>query len=140
MGPFCDGWTEADVEAVIARGDPLELLYVPIVVGMGAADCERGWAEGICYRLAEHSHFNVRGNAVLGLGHIARTCRELNLENALPFISRALGDASEYVRDHASNAACDLDMYMDVVVPGYDTANTESLYEAIDEVRRKNAS
>jgi len=34
MGPFFDGWTEADVDVILARGNPEELLYVPIVVGM----------------------------------------------------------------------------------------------------------
>jgi hypothetical protein len=34
MGPFREGWTVADVEAVVARGDPSVLLYVPLVVSM----------------------------------------------------------------------------------------------------------
>jgi hypothetical protein len=34
MGPFSEGWTDADVEAVVARSNPDELLYVPIVVGI----------------------------------------------------------------------------------------------------------
>ena len=29
MGPFKDGWTESDVEAVIERGDAEDLGYVP---------------------------------------------------------------------------------------------------------------
>jgi hypothetical protein len=73
MGPFDAGWTEEDVDAVLRRNDPDELLYVPIVVGMNAASREPGWAEEICLALAQHPHFNVRGNAILGMGHIART-------------------------------------------------------------------
>ena len=75
MGPFKSGWDERDVEAVVARGEPMELLYVPIAVGMNADAFEKGWAEEQCLSLAEHPHFNVRGNALLGLGHIARVCR-----------------------------------------------------------------
>ena len=138
MGPFSDGWTEADVEAVVARGDPSELLYVPIVVGMNAADCRREWAEAICFNLAEHPDFNVRGNAVLGLGHIARTCRELNLAQAVPLISRALFDPHEYVRSHADGAACDLHLYLGVIVNGYDTAHTEEFLDVIEKVRKQN--
>jgi len=131
MGPFGDGWTEADVEAVIARGSPDELLYVPIVVGMNAPDCDRTWVESICFKLAEHPHFNVRANAILGLGHIARTCGDLNLDRAIPLISRALSDEHEDVRAHANNAACDLQMYLGVLVPGYDGEQTENLLNAI---------
>lgn len=50
MGPFRDGWTDADVVRVIARGDPAELLYVPIVVSMDPTG--RVWAEQVCLRLA----------------------------------------------------------------------------------------
>jgi len=32
--PFRDGWLQSDVEAVIVRDNPRELLYVPIVVSM----------------------------------------------------------------------------------------------------------
>jgi len=117
MGPFADGWTEAGVEVVLARGEPSELLFVPIVVGMSADQCEREWAEGICFQLARHPNFNVRGNAILGLGHIARTCRALNTEAALPLISQALADPHAYVRGHAVEAASDLLVYLNVRVP-----------------------
>lgn len=137
MGPFSDGWVEADVEAVIARGDPAELLYVPIVVGMNAADCERGWAEQICVSLATHEDFTVRGNAILGFGHIARTCRALNTAQIVPIIANALDDAHEYVRGHANNAAMDLHLYLGEIVPGYDLGKTEEMIDAIEEVRRK---
>ena len=54
MGPFHDGWTTDDVEAVMARGEPHELLYAPIVASLNAADCPPGWAESLCVRLAAH--------------------------------------------------------------------------------------
>lgn len=120
MGPFASGWTEADVEAVVARGDPEELLYVPIVVGMNAHDCDRKWAEEICLALADHPHFNVRGNAILGFGHIARTRRALNTAAVVPVIAAALQDDHDIVRGHAASAAEDLDTYLGVVVPGTD--------------------
>jgi len=114
MGPFEAGWTERDVEAALERADPQELLYVPIVVGMNAAGCRPGWAEAICLRLATHPHFNVRGNAVLGLGHIARTCRALDTKAAVPVITAALQDEDEFVRGHAVSAAEDLDTYLGI--------------------------
>lgn len=54
MGPFQDGWTEQDVAAVIARGVPDELLYVPIVISMDPPDFE--WSQAICISLASHWH------------------------------------------------------------------------------------
>ncbi|WP_143707501.1 HEAT repeat domain-containing protein [Uliginosibacterium sp. TH139] len=116
MGPFSQGWTEADVEAVIAKGNPLELIYVPIVVGMNAADCDRGWAENICCSLASHESFNVRGNAVLGLAHIARTCRSIDSERAVPIVKAAFEDESEFVRGHAIAAAEDFETYLGIIV------------------------
>src|SRR5437870_596202 len=106
MGPFADGWTETDVEAVLARGDPAELLYVPIVVPLDPPDC--AWAEGICVRLSSHAHHNVRGNAILGFGHLARTCGRLTESVVRPIIQAALRDEHPYVRSQARNAADDV--------------------------------
>lgn len=122
MGPFRDGWTEQDVDAVIARGLPEELLYVPIVISMDPPDC--AWSERICLALAAHEHFNVRGNAILGFGHLARTCGHLNLAAVIPVISAALGDSHEYVRGHADAAAADLLHYLGVQVPGHASAGS----------------
>ncbi len=121
MGPFSEGWTEADVEAVVARGDPAELLYVPIVVGMNAASVNREWAERVCIALASHERFEVRGNAVLAFGHIARTCRALDTDRVVPIVSRALADPHEYVRGHADDAASDIRFFLGVTVPGHGT-------------------
>ncbi len=114
MGPFATGWTERDIEAALDRADPQELLYVPIVVGMNAADCQPGWAEEICLRLAVHPNFNVRGNAILGLGHIARTCRVLDTKASVPVINAALQDEDEFVRGHAVSAAEDLSVCLGI--------------------------
>jgi hypothetical protein len=137
MGPFTSEWTEADVEAVIARGEPSELLYVPILVGMNADASDFQWAQDICFKLASHADFNVRGNAILGLGHIARTCRKLDTGRAVPLVSGALADGHEYVRGHAEDAASDFHAYLGVLVPGYSTKYTEKLYDTVDELRRK---
>lgn len=117
MGPFRDGWTEQDVESVVARGLPEELLYVPIVITMDPPD--RAWAETICLALAKNPHFNVRGNAVLGFGHLARTCGHLNLAAVTPVIAAALHDEHEYVRGQAEAAADDIFQYLGTQIPGW---------------------
>ena len=119
MGPFKDGWTIEDVENVIARGLPDELLYVPIVISMDPPDCS--WSESICLSLVSHQDFNVRGNAVLGLGHLARTCRRLDLARAIAAVAAALKDENPHVRGQAHDAAGDIKHYLGALVPGAET-------------------
>ncbi len=96
----------AAIEAAIARDDPAELLHVPIAVSMGADD--GAWAEEVCVRLATHPHPNVRGNAVLGFGHLARRFGMLDRAVVLPLVTAALADADDYVAGQADAAMDDL--------------------------------
>ena len=68
--------SKAEVESAISINDPEELLYAVLSAALYAED--REWAEGVCFRLSYHEHFIVRGNTILGLGHIARIHGELN--------------------------------------------------------------
>jgi hypothetical protein len=110
MGPFRDGWTRADVEAVLLRGDPDELLYVPIVVSLSPPDC--AWAEDLCVRLAAHPDARIRANAITGLGHLARVARQSNLAIVAPIIKAALTDSSPQVRGRAGDAADDIEHFL----------------------------
>ncbi|AUX25687.1 uncharacterized protein SOCEGT47_062360 [Sorangium cellulosum] len=116
MGPFRETWTKAEVEAVIARGDPAELLYVPLVVSLDPPG--RVWAEQICLRLAGHPSPDVRGNALLGLGHLARIFRSLHRRRVQPAIEAGLQDRDPGVRGHASSAAEDVAWYLGWVLAG----------------------
>jgi hypothetical protein len=117
MNTFNDGWTKGDMEAAIERNQPDELLYVPICVSMDPPDCV--WAQDVCVRLSSHAHFNVRGNAILGFGHLARTCKALDERQVKPLIEAALHDGDEYVRGHADSAASDVVQYLGWQVDGY---------------------
>jgi len=110
VGPFKDGWSKQDVEAVLRRNNPAELLYAPIVVSMDPPDCE--WAQSVCVRLAGHEDPTVRGNAILGFGHLARTCRKLNESVVRPLVDAALRDAHAYVTGHATDTVADLAHYL----------------------------
>ena len=110
MGPFGEGWTKADVDAVIAKGDPQELLYVPIVVTLSPPDAD--WAEAVCVQLSSHPHFNVRGNAILVFGHLSRVNQRLNETVVKPLIESALCDEHPYVRGQASGAADDVQHFL----------------------------
>jgi hypothetical protein len=52
-------------------------------------------AEDVCAPLSNHEHFNVRGNAIVGFGHIARIHRELTESRVKPIIEAALKDKSD---------------------------------------------
>jgi hypothetical protein len=96
----------AEADAAIARDRPDELLHVPIRVSLDPPDCV--WAQDVCVRLAAHPHPNVRGNAVLGFGHLARTCGALDEAVVRPLLEAAMRDPDEYVRGQADAAAGDV--------------------------------
>lgn len=103
-------FSPSEIEAAIERNDADELLYAVLSASLYADDPE--WAEGICLRLANHEHFNVRGNAVLGLAHIARIHGTLNKEKVRPIIVVALKDENEYVRGQAECTADDVNFFL----------------------------
>jgi len=109
MNPFADGWNEAKVEAVLSRGDPGELLHVPIVIALDPPEC--AWSFAICLHLAAHNDARVRANALLSFGHLARTCGALD-QAARPLIEAALDDPDENVRFKANDAAHDINHFL----------------------------
>lgn len=122
MGPFADGWTTDDVARVIRRDDPAEVLYVPIVVGMSAPDCGVPWATAQCVQLAAHRDAKVRANAMIGLGHIARTSRALDLEVALPVLRAGAVDVDPDVQANARDAISDLRVFMSAAMESHPLA------------------
>lgn len=113
--PFADGWDEAKVEAMLARGSPAELLYVPIVVSLDPPDC--AWAYEVCLRLASHDDVQVRSNAILSFGHLSRTCSALNEAQVRPLLEAALGDNDARVRANAETAASDIAHFLNWKFP-----------------------
>src|SRR5262252_1118623 len=93
-----DPMSREDVDAAIARGEPEELLRVVLAVALHSEDGPR--ASAVCLQFARHEHFNVRGNAILGLGHLARRFRRLD-SVARGVIDHGLRDINAYVRGQA---------------------------------------
>ena len=110
MGPFSDGWTRADVERVIAADDPAELAYAPVVVSMDPPDA--AWAADVCCRLSAHPDEWVRGAAILGFGHLARTTGKLDEAVVMPIVKAALTDQSPVVVGKAEDAVSDLQHWL----------------------------
>jgi hypothetical protein len=95
-------WSREAVEQVLRDNDTEALLRAVIAVSMHDEDWR--YAQGLCVRLSLHPHFNVRGNAVLGFGHIARVHGQLDRAVVPPVIQAALRDESDYVRGQAHSA------------------------------------
>ena len=99
-----------DIDDAIDRGDPQELLHLPIALSMDPPeDNHPGLAERVCRKLAGHAHPNVRGNALLGFGHLARTAGIIwRPREVRALVEAGLTDADPYVRGQADAAASDL--------------------------------
>ena len=107
--PGCDV-TEAWKENMLARlrGDDVEDAQRALVELTLHGCPDPVWAETVCLDNSTHPDEGIRGNAVLGLGHLART-EGLSLEaRVIETVQRALQDESAYVRRHAHSAADDI--------------------------------
>jgi len=98
------------VEGVIERDDPLELR--DWIVELASESADRALAENCCAHLARHRNAVVRGNAMLGFGHLARRFGRLDVHRVKRLVDIALHDGSEYVRAQARSAADDLRTFL----------------------------
>jgi len=103
--------TKEEVESIMDRCRPEELAEVPIAVSL--YDSNSRWAQLICINLSCHSNPTVRGNAVLGFGHLARRFGKLDfLEIIKGLVEDALEDSDQYVRGQANAAADDFEHFL----------------------------
>lgn len=98
------------IEDAIERDDPIELMDLVLDVGLAAGS--REWAQSCCMQLARHRNANVRGNAVLAFGHLARRFGRLDPQRVRRQVEIALHDPSDYVREQAEVAADDLSTFL----------------------------
>jgi hypothetical protein len=100
-----DPMSREDVDAALARALPKELRHVVLAVALHSDDAT--WASSVCVQLAQHESPNVRGNAIRGLGHLARRSRRLE-NSALVAIRAGLQDEDGYVQGQAESAMDDV--------------------------------
>jgi hypothetical protein len=93
-----------DVETAIVRNDPEELRTLVVGVALHFPDADL--AAQFCRRLARHLDGGVRGNAILGFGHLARRFRTLPAD-IQRIIEAGLSDPSRHVRRQSEAAAAD---------------------------------
>lgn len=103
-------YSKHDVESAIAADNVTGLIQMVISVSMYSDDSL--WAESVCLRLAKHADWNLRGNAILGFGHIARAHENIASTEVKLLVERALLDEEEYVRGQANAAADDLEQFL----------------------------
>jgi len=97
-------------EAVLERDDPVELM--DWILELAAEGSDRSLVENCCARLARHRNAMVRGNAMLGFGHLARRFGRLDARRIKRLVETALHDGSGYVREQARSAADDLRIFL----------------------------
>jgi hypothetical protein len=102
--------TKAEIVEGLDRADPEELKTMVLSAALAVDD--RPWAQTVCLKLATHPEPGVRGNAILGLGHLARIHGRLDRELVEPAICGALNDPDAYVRGHADAAANDVATFL----------------------------
>ena len=102
--------TKSEIIGALDRADAEELKTTVLSAALGIDDWR--WAQGVCLRLSTHPEPGVRGNAILGLGHLARIHRRLDRELVALAILDGLNDEDSYVRGHADSAADDVATFL----------------------------
>ncbi len=97
-------------EAALERDDPPELQRLILEVALEAQN--QMWAEVCCARLTRHRNANVRGNALSGLGHVARRFGQLDRRRVHRLIEVGLHAHNEAVRAGAESAADDTETFL----------------------------
>jgi hypothetical protein len=84
-----------------------------LIVGAALEEEDLDVVERACLRLSTHADHTVRGNAILGFGHLARRFGQLTPE-AVKCVAAGLADPSDYVRGQAHAAASDIKHFLGV--------------------------
>ena len=110
-------FTAEDIEAAIARNASDEIPYVPLTVALLADDGAA--AMQVCVKLARHVDPQVRANALISLGHIARRFRSLDEAAVKPLIEEGLRDPDATVRLLAKSAADEIHQFLHWTIAGH---------------------
>lgn len=85
----------------------------PMIIAAALYEDNFDTAYDACVKLGSHPDEVVRGNAILGFGHLARLFGRLG-DEAPSIVKRGLVDDSSYVRGQAHAAAGDLQHFLDI--------------------------
>lgn len=101
--------TPHQADEALGRDDVDELRTVGLAAALNWDDLEA--AEALCLRLAAYHDPTVRGNAVLGLGHLARRFGTLSAPS-IGVVESALRDPVAYVAGQAEAAQDDISTFI----------------------------
>lgn len=107
---MAESFSPPRVNEAFGRDDPLELQDLVVALALESED--RRFAEACCAQLAKHRDANVRGNALLGFGHLARRFGQLDERRVKRLVEIGLFDRHEYVRAQAESAAEDIEIHL----------------------------
>ena len=103
----------SSLAAAIDQDDPEVLARMIIAAALYEEDFDV--VSAACARLSSHTDEIVRGNAILGFGHLARLFGRTTPDVPL-LVKNALTDRSDYVRGQAHAAAGDLAHFLNIEV------------------------
>jgi HEAT repeat protein len=107
-----------DVHAALLRNDAEELRLMAITIALSGLDFNL--TQTVCIRLASFPDSQVRGNALVSLGHLARRFGQLDEQAVRPLIESALHDGDAYVRERAKSAADEIHQFLYWNIRGHD--------------------
>jgi hypothetical protein len=97
-------------EAALIAGNYEALATYVIGVALHEPDAQSAIA--ICLKSARVGNSVVRGNAILGFGHLARRFGKLESKEIKPVVVAGLKDSDSYVRGQSHAAADDLEHFL----------------------------
>ena len=96
----------------IARGGDAHALS-RVAVSIALADDDLDWSTAFLLTLIAHDSATVRGNALLGFGHLARRFRAIaSTASVAAAIKAGLADTDAFVRGQADTAADDYGQFI----------------------------
>ena len=108
-------YTNESVLQILKNGSDEEKADLAIALGFDCPDY--GFAQSMCIQLLQIENECIRGNAVIGLAHIARRFRKLDKRVVKPYLLRELRK-NEQCRDLIAEAISDINIYL-----GWNIAN-----------------
>lgn len=110
------------LRAAIADDDVNQLPVLIIAAALNEDD--RSSLENACIALSSHPNETIRGNAILGFGHIARRFQAIG-DSVHEIVRRGTKDESEYVRGQAYAAADDLECFLGLTLANEASPNSK---------------
>ena len=87
-------------------------LLPELVIAVALHESDLTAATQLLLRAAQVPNPHVRGNAILGFGHLARRFRVLDRSSIEPLVAAGLGETNDYVRGQSHAAADDLNHFL----------------------------